>query len=102
MFTLLGQSLGSMVLGFEALLKFQPDIFMDTMGYAFTYPIFKYIGNARVSSYTHYPTISTDMLRRVANRTASYNNKSHVAKNPFFTWAKLSYCKFNKYFGDAI
>lgn len=90
-FTLLGQSLGSMVLGFEALLKFQPDIFMDTMGYAFTYPIFKYIGGCRVSSYTHYPTISTDMLKRVANRTASFNNKSHVAKNPFFTWAKLSY-----------
>jgi alpha-1,2-mannosyltransferase len=91
MFTLLFQSLGSMVLGFEALIKFQPDIYIDTMGYAFTYPIFKYIGNSRVSSYTHYPTISTDMLKRVANRTLTYNNKSHVAKNPFFTWAKLSY-----------
>jgi len=31
-FTLLGQSLGSIVLGFEALLKFQPDIYLDTMG----------------------------------------------------------------------
>lgn len=30
--TLLGQSVGSIVLGFEALLKFQPDIFLDTMG----------------------------------------------------------------------
>jgi alpha-1,2-mannosyltransferase len=30
--TLLGQSIGSIVLGFEALLKFQPDIFLDTMG----------------------------------------------------------------------
>lgn len=30
--TLLGQSLGSIVLGFEALLKFQPDIYLDTMG----------------------------------------------------------------------
>lgn len=90
-FTLLGQSIGSIILGFEALLKFQPDIFMDTMGYAFTYPIFKYIGGARVSCYTHYPTISTDMLRRVASRKTSFNNKGHVAKNPFFTWAKLSY-----------
>lgn len=90
-FTLLGQSLGSMILGFEALLKFQPDIYIDTMGYAFTYPIFKYIGKARVSSYTHYPTISTDMLRRVANRTLTYNNRSHVVRNPFLTWAKLSY-----------
>lgn len=31
-FTLLGQSIGSIVLGFEALLKFQPDIYLDTMG----------------------------------------------------------------------
>lgn len=30
--TLLGQSLGSVILGFEALLKFQPDIYLDTMG----------------------------------------------------------------------
>ena len=94
MFTLLGQSLGSMVLGFEALLRFQPDIYLDTMGYAFTYPIFKYIGGAKVASYTHYPTISNDMLRRVASRTSTYNNKSHVAQNPFLTWAKLSYYRF--------
>lgn len=31
-FTLLGQSLGSMLLAFEALLKFQPDVYIDTMG----------------------------------------------------------------------
>ncbi|XP_070493821.1 GDP-Man:Man(3)GlcNAc(2)-PP-Dol alpha-1,2-mannosyltransferase [Chironomus tepperi] len=90
-FTLLGQSIGSMIVGFEALLKFQPDIFMDTMGYAFTYPIFKYLGGAKIACYTHYPTISTDMLRRVASRKTTFNNKGHVAKNPFFTWAKLSY-----------
>lgn len=60
-------------------------------GYAFTYPIFKYIGKCKVVSYTHYPTISTDMLRRVASRTLSHNNKSHVARNPFLTWAKLNY-----------
>lgn len=30
--TMLAQSVGSIVLGFEALLKFQPDIFLDTMG----------------------------------------------------------------------
>ncbi|CAJ0641576.1 713_t:CDS:2 [Entrophospora sp. SA101] len=40
-FTLLGQSIGSMVLGYEALNKLTPDIYFDTMGYAFTYPIAK-------------------------------------------------------------
>ena len=34
-FTMLGQSLGSIILGFEALLKFTPDIFIDTTGCAF-------------------------------------------------------------------
>lgn len=29
---MLGQSIGSIILGFEALLKFQPDIYLDTMG----------------------------------------------------------------------
>lgn len=90
-FTLLGQSLGSMVMGLEALLQYQPDIFIDTMGYAFTYPIFRFIGECKVGSYTHYPIVSTDMLRRVKNRVYAHNNQSYVTKNPFLTWLKLTY-----------
>lgn len=90
-FTLLGQSLGSMVLGVEALLKFQPDVYIDTMGYAFTMPIFRYIGGCKVGTYTHYPTISTDMLRRVKQRIYAHNNSNYVTKNPFLTWLKLTY-----------
>lgn len=90
-FTLLGQSLGSIVLAFEALLKFQPDIYIDTMGYAFTLPVFRYIGGSKVGCYTHYPTISTDMLKRVKNRVYSYNNSSYVTKNPFLSYIKLTY-----------
>lgn len=40
-FTLLGQSLGSMWLAMEALGQLQPDIFIDTMGYAFSAALFK-------------------------------------------------------------
>lgn len=40
-FTLLGQSIGSMWLALEALNKLQPDIFIDTMGYAFALSLFK-------------------------------------------------------------
>jgi len=40
-FTLLGQSLGSLVLGWEALLTCIPDVFFDSMGYAFTLPLFR-------------------------------------------------------------
>lgn len=67
-FTLLGQSVGSIFLGWEALTEFVPDIYIDSMGYAFTLPLFRYLGGCSVGSYVHYPTISTDMLSVVRER----------------------------------
>ncbi|XP_046818539.1 GDP-Man:Man(3)GlcNAc(2)-PP-Dol alpha-1,2-mannosyltransferase isoform X1 [Vespa crabro] len=90
-FTLLGQSLGSIWLGIEALNNLVPDIYIDTMGYAFTYPLFRYIGGCKVASYTHYPTISTDMLRHVYKRVISHNNRRIIARNPFLSAAKIAY-----------
>ena len=78
--TLLGQSLGSMVLGMEAIFSYVPDVYIDTMGYAFTIPLFKYLGGCKVGCYVHYPTISTDMLDRVSARTSSYNNASFISR----------------------
>lgn len=92
-FTLLFQSLGSIVLGLEALLKYQPDVYIDTMGYAFTMPLFRYFAGCKVGSYTHYPIISTDMLKRVKNRVLAHNNQNYVTQNPFLTWLKLTYYK---------
>ncbi|XP_076277938.1 ALG11 alpha-1,2-mannosyltransferase isoform X3 [Lasioglossum baleicum] len=92
-FTLLGQSLGSIWLGIEALNSYVPDIYIDTMGYAFTYPLFRYIGGCRVATYTHYPTISTDMLRHVYRRVISHNNRRIIARNPFLSAAKIAYYK---------
>lgn len=63
------------------------------MGYSFTLPLFKYFGNCMIGCYIHYPTISTDMLRRVKSRINAHNNRSLVAKNPFLTWIKLLYYK---------
>ena len=40
-FTLLGQSVGSIFLGWEALTEFVPDLYIDSMGYAFTLPLFR-------------------------------------------------------------
>ncbi|XP_054001885.1 GDP-Man:Man(3)GlcNAc(2)-PP-Dol alpha-1,2-mannosyltransferase [Hylaeus anthracinus] len=92
-FTLLGQSLGSIWLGIEALNSLVPDIYIDTMGYAFTYPLFRYIGGCRVATYTHYPTISTDMLRHIYRRVVSHNNRRVIARNPFLSAAKIVYYK---------
>ncbi|GAA93510.1 glycosyltransferase family 4 protein [Mixia osmundae IAM 14324] len=65
--TLLGQSLGSIVLGHEALSKLVPDVFIDTMGYAFTFPLVKALtaGKVPVGAYVHYPTISSVMVERI-------------------------------------
>ncbi|CAF1185797.1 unnamed protein product [Didymodactylos carnosus] len=97
MFTLLGQSVGSILLGLEALLRFVPDIYFDSMGYAFTYPLFRYIGSSKVLCYVHYPTISTDMLERVTERRITYNNRGFISNNIYLSKLKLYYYKLFAY-----
>ncbi|KAG4306253.1 hypothetical protein PORY_000241 [Pneumocystis oryctolagi] len=67
-FTLLGQSLGSLILAYEAINQCVPNIFIDTMGYAFTYPLISFCLDIPIVAYVHYPTISTDMLSKVPYR----------------------------------
>ncbi|KAF1820360.1 glycosyltransferase family 4 protein [Dissoconium aciculare CBS 342.82] len=63
-FTLLGQSFGSLILGWDALNLLAPDIYVDTMGYAFTLALCKWLfPRIPTAAYVHYPTISTDMLQ---------------------------------------
>ena len=59
------QSLGSIILAYEAISLFVPDVFIDTMGYAFTLPFVKSVLEIPTAAYVHYPTISTDMLDRL-------------------------------------
>ncbi|KAI9139129.1 hypothetical protein BKA69DRAFT_1110008 [Paraphysoderma sedebokerense] len=92
-FTLLGQSLGSMWLGLEAVGKFVPDVFIDSMGYAFTYPLVKFFVGCPIAAYVHYPTISTDMISTVQNRTAQFNNDGQIANNKVLSIGKLIYYK---------
>ncbi|KAL9609914.1 MAG: hypothetical protein Q9167_005359 [Letrouitia subvulpina] len=62
-FTLLGQSLGSLILAYDAFSILIPDILIDTMGYAFTLAFSKFLfPSIPTAAYVHYPTISTDML----------------------------------------
>ena len=62
---MLGQSLGSITLAYEAISSFVPDVFIDTMGYAFTLPFVSSVLEIPTAAYVHYPTISTDMLGRL-------------------------------------
>ena len=62
-FTLFGQSLGSLLLAVDAFMLLVPDVFIDTMGYAFTLYLSKLLfPSVPTAAYVHYPTISTDML----------------------------------------
>lgn len=71
-FTLLGQSLGSLVLAWDAFHLLVPDIFIDTMGYAFAVAFCKFLfPSVPTGAYVHYPTISTDMLSSLDDTTGT-------------------------------
>lgn len=52
------------------------DLFIDSMGYAFTFPLVRLIAGSQIAigSYTHYPTVSADMVKRVKERTMGVEN----------------------------
>lgn len=59
---MLFQSLGSMAVGLECIVRFPPDVFCDTMGAAFTYPVVYYLTGCAIAAFVHYPIISTVSL----------------------------------------
>jgi hypothetical protein len=63
----------------------------DTTGYAFTYVVAKVWFGCTVASYTHYPTISTDMLQRVQERRPTYNNSAQITNSASASTLKLIY-----------
>ena len=80
-FTLLGQSLGSLVLGWDAFNLLAPDVFVDTMGYAFTLALSKWLFPAvPTGAYVHYPTISTDMLTSLSAEVGAQGLNSGLGK----------------------
>ncbi|CAK7336675.1 unnamed protein product [Dovyalis caffra] len=92
-FTMIGQSFGSVYLSWEALCKFTPLYFFDTSGYAFTYPVARLFG-CKVICYTHYPTISLDMISRVRDRSSMYNNDASIARSGWLSRCKIVYYTF--------
>ena len=61
-----------MILAWDALQLLAPDIFVDTMGYAFAIGFCRFVlGSVPTAAYVHYPTISTDMLESLDPRSAT-------------------------------
>ncbi|MCJ1279103.1 asparagine-linked glycosylation protein [Puttea exsequens] len=67
-FTLLGQSLGSLLMAYNAFALLVPDLFIDTMGYSFALALCTFLFGPSIptAAYVHYPTISTDMLNSLS------------------------------------
>ena len=96
--TLLGQSLGSLVVAHDAFNLVVPDIFVDTMGYAFTLAycrlLFPWVPTG---AYVHYPTISTDMLQSLddksglqgVNAGAGTGLRGHAKRKYWLAFARL-------------
>lgn len=61
-FTLLGQAIGSVFLTYEALSHLVPDVWIDTMGYSFGYPLVDWLAVIPTCAYVHFPFVSSDML----------------------------------------
>ncbi|KAA0147910.1 hypothetical protein FNF29_06999 [Cafeteria roenbergensis] len=88
--TMLGQSLGGMLCTAECVVRCPPTVFVDTMGAPFGYPVAALLSGATVACYTHYPVITPEMTRVVAEGRAAHNNR-HAAASPVRTWLKLAY-----------
>ena len=86
-----GQSLGSIVLACEALLRAPASLFIDSTGFAFTYPVARLAFGSHVHCYTHYPTISSDMLAVVFARRPAHNNSAAVSRSAVLARAKWLY-----------
>ncbi|XP_015867003.2 GDP-Man:Man(3)GlcNAc(2)-PP-Dol alpha-1,2-mannosyltransferase [Ziziphus jujuba] len=98
-FTMIGQSLGSVYLSWEALCYLTPQYYLDTSGHAFTYPLARIFG-CKVICYTHYPTISLDMLSRVRDRSSMYNNDALIARSIWLSRFKIIYYNlFSRIYG---
>ena len=78
-FTLFWQALASWRVCFHAVNIAPCDIFVDTLGIAYAYPIVKLFFGCKIYSYTHYPIVRTDMVETVRKGEVQFNNKDDGA-----------------------
>ena len=87
------QILGQIYFAFEIITKVYSDVYCDTTGLPFTYFILKYFGHAKVTSYTHYPFISYEMINQVQHNQPGVHSQGRLNKFPIFKKFKIYYYK---------
>lgn len=90
---MLCQSLASVIVGMECIIRCRPDIYCDTMGAAFTYPLAKIFTQCHIVAYKHYPIISSDMLQRVRDQRPTHHSSTTISGNISISSVKLFYYK---------
>ena len=64
-FTMVWQALAYICVCVKVVSSHPCDVFIDTMGVGFSYPLLKLFFGMKIYSYTHYPFIQRDMLSDV-------------------------------------
>uniref|UniRef100_M4BJE7 GDP-Man:Man(3)GlcNAc(2)-PP-Dol alpha-1,2-mannosyltransferase n=1 Tax=Hyaloperonospora arabidopsidis (strain Emoy2) TaxID=559515 RepID=M4BJE7_HYAAE len=113
-FTLFWQSVAHMRLALEALQQssrqqLYPLMWVDTTGCPFSYVIASLLYACKVVAYVHYPMISTDMIAKVQQRHAGFNNDATIAASSTRSVGKYiyyrlfagAYCLVGKYCTDV-
>lgn len=77
-------------MGLECILRFRPNVVVDTQGCAFAYPWF-WLAAVPIVAYVHYPFISSDMLSAVSDGCVAVNNSPAVARSGILSRIKLQY-----------
>lgn len=91
--TLFLQNFMSMLVGVQAAYNVLPEIYIETIGFTFTLPIFKF-ATSTVITYVHYPIISSDMIKNVLTSShAAFNNRAIFVRSPVLRQMKLLYYK---------
>ncbi|CAI5711990.1 unnamed protein product [Peronospora effusa] len=114
-FTLLWQSLAHIRLGMEAVQEssrqqLYPQVWVDTTGCPFSYVVASLLYACSVVAYVHYPMISTDMISKIQQRNAGFNNDAAIAASSSRSMAKyiyyrlfaLAYSVVGKYCTDVV
>jgi alpha-1,2-mannosyltransferase len=65
------------------------------MGFGWIYLVAKLVcPGIKIVSYSHYPFISSDMVKKVASGVEDYNNSASISQSLFKSKLKLLYYKF--------
>ena len=91
--TMFIQILAQIYLAIEIITKVYSDVYCDTTGLPFTYFILKYLGHAKVTAYTHYPFISSDMIYQVKTNQPGVHSRGNLNKNKYIK--KIKYFYYN-------